>query len=86
MATNASTSTHIRRYLMDSKPVVMNPRSGNITEGKPRAPNRSMYYAMGYEDLLEIERRAIPGPGSCGGMYTANTMSSAFEALGMSLL
>ena len=37
------------------------------------------------EDLLEIERRAVPGPGSCGGMYTANTMSSAFEALGISL-
>ena len=36
-------------------------------------------------DLLEIERRAIPGTGSCGGMYTANTMSSAFEALGLSL-
>ncbi|MDP2677446.1 MAG: dihydroxy-acid dehydratase [Rhodoferax sp.] len=221
---------------MDSKPVVMNPRSKNITEGKSRAPNRSMYYAMGYEgddftkpmigvanghstitpcnsglqkladaamvaieeaggnaqvfgtptisdgmsmgtegmkyslvsrevisdcietcvqgqwmdgvlviggcdknmpgglmgmlranvpaiyvyggtilpghykgqdlnivsvfeavgenaagrlsdqDLLEIERRAIPGPGSCGGMYTANTMSSAFEALGISLM
>ncbi len=37
------------------------------------------------EDLDQIERRAIPGNGSCGGMYTANTMSSAFEALGMSL-
>lgn len=37
------------------------------------------------EDLREIEMRAIPGTGSCGGMYTANTMSSAFEALGMSL-
>ncbi|EAQ97699.1 dihydroxy-acid dehydratase [Congregibacter litoralis] len=37
------------------------------------------------EDLLAIERNAIPGTGSCGGMYTANTMSSAFEALGMSL-
>ncbi len=36
-------------------------------------------------DLLEIEKRAVPGTGSCGGMYTANTMSSAFEALGMSL-
>ncbi len=36
-------------------------------------------------ELLEIERRAIPGTGSCGGMYTANTMSSAFEAIGMSL-
>jgi len=40
---------------------------------------------MSEADLGEIERRAIPGPGSCGGMYTANTMSSAFEALGMSL-
>jgi dihydroxy-acid dehydratase len=36
-------------------------------------------------DLKEIEKRAIPGTGSCGGMYTANTMSSAFEALGISL-
>jgi dihydroxy-acid dehydratase len=36
-------------------------------------------------DFVEIERRACPGRGSCGGMYTANTMSSAFEALGMSL-
>ncbi|MDT8999058.1 dihydroxy-acid dehydratase [Paucibacter sp. APW11] len=40
---------------------------------------------MNEEDFCEIERRAIPGSGSCGGMYTANTMSSAFEALGMSL-
>lgn len=37
------------------------------------------------DDLLAIERNAIPGTGSCGGMYTANTMSSAFEALGLSL-
>ena len=37
------------------------------------------------EDLEQIERRAIPSTGSCGGMYTANTMSSSFEALGMSL-
>jgi len=37
------------------------------------------------EDFKQIERRCIPGSGSCGGMYTANTMSSAFEALGMSL-
>ncbi len=36
-------------------------------------------------ELLEVERRACPGAGSCGGMYTANTMSSAFEAMGMSL-
>ena len=40
---------------------------------------------MSEEDFCQIERRAIPGTGSCGGMYTANTMSSAFEALGMSL-
>jgi dihydroxy-acid dehydratase len=38
-----------------------------------------------HEELVEIEKKAIPGPGSCGGMYTANTMSSAIEALGMSL-
>ncbi len=37
------------------------------------------------EELREIERCAIPGPGSCGGMYTANTMASAIEALGLSL-
>jgi len=36
-------------------------------------------------ELLEVERRACPGAGSCGGMYTANTMSSAIEALGLSL-
>ena len=37
------------------------------------------------EDLKGIEQNACPGSGSCGGMYTANTMSSSFEALGMSL-
>lgn len=36
-------------------------------------------------ELAEIEAKAIPGAGSCGGMYTANTMASAIEALGMSL-
>jgi dihydroxy-acid dehydratase len=36
-------------------------------------------------ELLEVERNACPGKGSCGGMYTANTMSSVFEAMGMSL-
>jgi dihydroxy-acid dehydratase len=36
-------------------------------------------------ELLEVERHACPGVGSCGGMFTANTMSSAIEALGMSL-
>ena len=37
-------------------------------------------------ELTEVERRACPGAGSCGGMFTANTMSSAFEAMGMSLM
>jgi dihydroxy-acid dehydratase len=40
---------------------------------------------MSEDDFCQIERRAIPGSGSCGGMYTANTMSSSFEALGLSL-
>src|ERR1700741_655632 len=37
------------------------------------------------QELEEVESCAIPGPGSCGGVYTANTMASAIEALGMSL-
>ncbi len=41
---------------------------------------------IGDEELLAVERNACPGAGSCGGMYTANTMSSAFEAMGMSLM
>src|SRR5436190_14679214 len=36
-------------------------------------------------ELCAVEKRSCPGAGSCGGMYTANTMSSAIEALGMSL-
>jgi dihydroxy-acid dehydratase len=40
---------------------------------------------IGDRELLEVERRACPGKGSCGGMFTANTMSSVFEAMGMSL-
>jgi dihydroxy-acid dehydratase len=40
---------------------------------------------IGDEELREIERRSCPGKGSCGGMFTANTMSSVFEAMGMSL-
>src|SRR5213078_4115344 len=40
---------------------------------------------IGDAELLEVERRACPGAGSCGGMFTANTMSSIFEAMGMSL-
>jgi dihydroxy-acid dehydratase len=42
-------------------------------------------HKIGEKELVEVERRACPGAGSCGGMYTANTMSSAIEAMGMSL-
>jgi dihydroxy-acid dehydratase len=42
-------------------------------------------HRLSAEDLLEVERRACPGAGACGGMFTANTMSSAIEAMGMSL-
>jgi dihydroxy-acid dehydratase len=41
--------------------------------------------SISHKKLTQIETEAIPGPGSCGGMYTANTMASAIEALGMSL-
>ena len=41
---------------------------------------------MSQEDFEGIERNACPSSGSCGGMYTANTMSSSFEALGMALM
>jgi dihydroxy-acid dehydratase len=41
---------------------------------------------MSEDDFTGIERNAIPGPGACGGMYSANTMASSFEALGLSLL
>ncbi len=40
---------------------------------------------IGQDELLGVERHACPGRGSCGGMFTANTMSSVFEAMGMSL-
>jgi dihydroxy-acid dehydratase len=40
---------------------------------------------IGDEELLEVERRSCPGKGSCGGMFTANTMSSVIEAMGLSL-
>ncbi|HMN43272.1 MAG TPA: dihydroxy-acid dehydratase [Povalibacter sp.] len=66
---------------------------GTIKPGKQRRDIISVFEAVGAraagtisdKDLSEIERTAIPGPGSCGGMYTANTMASAIEALGMSL-
>jgi dihydroxy-acid dehydratase len=43
-------------------------------------------HKIGEAEVLEIERHACPGSGSCGGMFTANTMSSAIEAMGMSLM
>lgn len=66
---------------------------GTIQPGKNHTDIVSVFEAVGAnargdlteEQVLEIERTAIPGPGSCGGMYTANTMASAIEALGMSL-
>ncbi len=66
---------------------------GTILPGKGHTDIVSVFEAMGAHsrgdmDLIElkqIEETAIPGPASCGGMYTANTMASAIEALGMSL-
>lgn len=45
----------------------------------------SIYNRISEEERLEIIQNACPGPGACGGMYTANTMATAIEALGMSL-
>jgi dihydroxy-acid dehydratase len=66
---------------------------GTIRPGAKRRDIVSVFEAVGARsggkiseaELLEIEQTAIPGPGACGGMYTANTMASAIEALGMSL-
>ena len=66
---------------------------GTIQMGKERRDIISVFEAVGQFaagnidelKLKEIESTAIPGPGSCGGMYTANTMASAIEALGLSL-
>tara|TARA_B100000029_G_scaffold509873_1_gene600006 strand:+ start:51 stop:1724 length:1674 start_codon:yes stop_codon:yes gene_type:complete len=66
---------------------------GSIKPGKGRTDVISVFEAVGKHsegnisdiELLDIESSAIPGPGSCGGMYTANTMASAIEAMGMSL-
>ncbi|WBY02358.1 dihydroxy-acid dehydratase [Ramlibacter tataouinensis] len=69
---------------------------GTILPGKWRGQDLnivSVFEAVGQnaagkisdQELKDIEQHAIPGTGSCGGMYTANTMSSAFEALGISL-
>jgi dihydroxy-acid dehydratase len=66
---------------------------GTIKPGLKRRDIVSIFEAVGGHaagrvsdaELLDVERTAIPGPGSCGGMYTANTMASAIEALGLSL-
>jgi len=66
---------------------------GTIQPGAGRTDVVSVFEAVGgvaagkvsEAQLLEVERTAIPGAGSCGGMYTANTMASAIEALGLSL-
>ncbi len=66
---------------------------GTIRPGAKRRDIISVFEARGAfangaisaREMNEIERTAIPGPGSCAGMYTANTMASAIEALGMSL-
>src|SRR6202166_2521061 len=66
---------------------------GTIRPGLQRRDIVSVFEAVGGyaagkisdAQLLDVERTAIPGPGSCGGMYTANTMASAIEAMGLSL-
>ncbi|MGB4248121.1 MAG: dihydroxy-acid dehydratase, partial [Pseudohongiellaceae bacterium] len=66
---------------------------GTIQPGKGHTDIISVFEAVGSHakgtmsdiQLKNVEETAIPGPGSCGGMYTANTMASAIEALGMSL-
>ena len=66
---------------------------GTIRPGIARRDIVAVFEAVGAraagritdEQLAEVERTAIPGPGGCGGMYTANTMASAIEALGLSL-
>ncbi|MDJ0748709.1 MAG: dihydroxy-acid dehydratase [Woeseiaceae bacterium] len=66
---------------------------GTIKPGEKRRDIVAVFEAVGARSggtiddaqLLEVEQTAIPGPGACGGMYTANTMASAIEALGMSL-
>ncbi len=66
---------------------------GTIQPGKNRTDIVSVFEAVGEHaagkisdiELKDVESTAIPGPGSCGGMYTANTMASAIEALGLSL-
>ena len=66
---------------------------GSIQPGKDRSDVISVFEAVGAHsegrisdiELFEVESKAIPGPGACGGMYTANTMATAIEALGLSI-
>ena len=66
---------------------------GTILPGAERRDIVSVFEAVGGHaagtvsdiELKEVEETAVPGPGSCGGMYTANTMASSIEALGLSL-
>ena len=66
---------------------------GTIRPGANRRDIVAVFEAVGaaaagridHDELLQVEQTAIPGPGACGGMYTANTMASAIEALGLSL-
>ena len=66
---------------------------GTIKPGPNKTDIVSVFEAVGAlssgridnEKFTEVEKTAIPGPGACGGMYTANTMASAIEALGLSL-
>ena len=66
---------------------------GTILPGEQRRDVVSVFEAVGGhsagtvsdDELIAVEQTAIPGPGSCGGMYTANTMASAIEAMGLSL-
>lgn len=66
---------------------------GTIAPGANHTDIISVFEAVGAHakgdmsliDVKQVEETAIPGPGACGGMYTANTMASAIEAMGMSL-
>jgi dihydroxy-acid dehydratase len=66
---------------------------GTIRPGQNHTDIISVFEAVGAhaegrmseDDVIAVEKTAIPGPGSCGGMYTANSLASAIEALGMSL-
>ena len=66
---------------------------GTIKPGPNKTDIVSVFEAVGAlssgkinnDEFLKVEKTAIPGPGACGGMYTANTMASAIEALGLSL-